>query len=335
MPSKTAIQIAVLFATTFALPLAHAVGSCQIAASSAQDRYNEVMQPTCHNCYENEVARAMGAATMAQVLDKVKNIEIDFWDTRDAVFGGSAGQWFVRHNPGTIFQSGNDNICSGNGKGTNNLAACLGDIKKWSDGHPNHPVITIFLDKKQDWSSASAGRRPADLDRLIDSHFGSKLFKPQMLQKNYASLREAAQANAWPLMSELNGKIIVVLNGGQLMNHNKTQNAYLEERKQNASIFVGPDADESSDIFATPNQFTASNAKQVVFYNLAAKEVGGKSYELANTMRGQRYVSRLWGGEAIDMCTMRSNCVNNIALYKWNTSTCNGVDSGKLKFIGQ
>lgn len=315
-----------------ATPLAHADNACQIVANSQQDRYNEVMQATCHNCYENDVARAMGASNMAQVLDKVKNIELDFWDTRDAVFGGKPGHWFVRHNPGTIFQSGNDNICSGNGSGTNNLAACLTDIKNWSDAHPNHSVITIFLDKKQAWSSVSEGRRPSDLDRLINAKFGTKLYKPAMLQQNFPSLRLAATNNGWPLMSELKGKIIVVLNGGQTFNHNDTQNAYIEERKQNASIFVGPDADEQSDVLGTPNQFSNANAQQVVFYNLAAKN--DKSYLLGNLTRGNKYVARLWGGEALDVCTMRRNCVNNLAFYKWSEASCNGVTQGKLQYFG-
>ncbi len=325
---RTLSYAAIAFAFTHAP--AQALDSCQIASATAQDRYHEVMQPTCHNCYEIANAQAMGASTLAQVLDKVKNIEVDFWDTRDALFGGSAGHWFVRHNPGTLFQSGNDNICSGNGSGTNDLAACLGDIKKWSDAHPGHQVVTLFLDKKQAWSGASEGRRPSDLDRLITTTFGSKLYTPKMLQKNYASLRQAAQAGVWPSMAELQGRIIVVLNGGQTFNHNDTQNEYLNERGKEAAIFVGPDADEPSDFFGTPNQFSDKNAEQVVFYNLSASTNGGKSYELAKLSRARNAVARLWGGEEIDKCTMRSSCVNDIALYKWNGASCNGVEYGKL-----
>ncbi|WP_338847449.1 Ca2+-dependent phosphoinositide-specific phospholipase C [Massilia sp. W12] len=326
--STRLMQLAMLAAIS--LP-AQAQQACSIAVASAQDRYHEIMQPTCHNCYENAVARAMGANTLLQVLDKVKNIEIDFWDTRDALFGGSAGRWFVRHNPGTLFQSGNDNVCSGNGQGTNDLAACLTDVKKWSEAHPAHAPITIFLDKKQAWSGSNEGRRPADLDRLLANIFGAKLYTPKQMQQNYASLRQAAQAGAWPAMSQLQGRIIVVLNGGQLFNHNDTQNTYLSERGQDALAFVGPDADEPNDIFGAPNQFSDKNAQQVVFYNLSAKTNDGKSYELAKLMRANNYVSRLWGGEAIDKCTMRSNCVNDIALYKWNEGACNGVQYGKLK----
>lgn len=323
-----------LLTSAFLLPFfAHAqtAGQCQMSATSPQHRYQEVMQATCHNCYEIQVAKGMGASNLGQVLDKVKNIELDFWDTRDAVFGGSAGRWFVRHNPGTIFQSGNDNVCSGNGSGTNDLAACLGDVKKWSDAHPGHPVITIFLDKKQAWSSVSEGRRPSDLDRLIDSQFGTKLFKPKMLQKSHASLRQAAQANAWPAMSELNGKIIVVLNGGQTFNHNKTQNEYLTDRKTEASIFVGPDADEASDVLSTPNQFSTENAKQVVFYNLAAKD--SNSFTLGKLTRSNNYVSRMWGAEGMDVCTLRANCVNDLAFYKWDQAQCNGTLEGSLYLV--
>src|SRR5687767_8224555 len=103
-----------------AMSPASAIDLCEIHPASPQSKYREVFQPTCHNCYEIKVAEAMGAKTFKQVLDKVKNVEIDFWDTRDAATGGVKHEWYVRHSPGTLFQSGNDNNCTGNGKGTNN-----------------------------------------------------------------------------------------------------------------------------------------------------------------------------------------------------------------------
>lgn len=177
---------------------AFAVDFCELKPASTQSPYQEVFQPTCHNCYEIEVARAMGANTFKEVLNSVKNVEVDFWDTRDAVSGGVPREWYVRHSAGTLFQSGNDNNCTGNGNGTNNLGACLNDVKQWSDSHPGHDPITLFLDKKQGWSSVSSGRRPSDLDNLVESILGNKLYKPAALQGSYPTLRQAAKARTWP-----------------------------------------------------------------------------------------------------------------------------------------
>ena len=301
---------------------------CEIQAASPTSKYQEIFQPTCHNCYEIKVAEAMGAKTFKQVLDKVKNVEMDFWDTRDAVTGGVKNEWYVRHNPGTLFQSGNDNNCTGNGKGTNNLGACLSDVKQWSDAHPGHEVITLFLDKKQAWSSVSEGRRPVDLDNLVQSRLGAALYKPASLQASYPTLRDAAKARSWPDVANLKGKVIVVLTGGQTGNHNKTLSEYVADRRGAAALFVAADTDEQNDITGVPNQFDSTTAGYVVFYNIQA---GSGRDALGKTTRANQYVSRLWGGEGLNPCAVRSNCINDSALYKWSDGACSGQSYGVLR----
>lgn len=311
-----------------ALSTASGIEVCEIHPASPESKYQEVFQPTCHNCYEIKVAEAMGAKTFKQVLDKVKNVEIDFWDTKDAVSGGVKHEWYVRHDPGTLFQSGNDNNCTGNGKGTNNLGACLSDIRQWSDAHPGHDVITLFLDKKQAWSSGSEGRRPSDLDQLVESKLGSALYKPASVQGSYPTLREAARGRNWPTMEELKGKVIVVLTGGQLDNHNKTLSEYVSDRRGAAALFVAADTDEKNDITGVPNQFTSTTSGYVVFYNI--KYPGDP---LGTTTRANDYVSRLWSGESENPCIIRSNCINDNALYKWNDAACSGQSYGTLRLV--
>ena len=313
-----------------AMSPASAIDLCEIHPASPQSKYQEIFQPTCHNCYEIKVAEAMGAKTFKQVLDKVKNVEIDFWDTKDAVTGGVKHEWYVRHSAGTLFQSGNDNNCTGNGKGTNNLGACLSDIKQWSDAHPEHEVVTLFLDKKQAWSSVSEGRRPIDLDQLVESRLGDALYKPASVQSTYPTLREAAKGRNWPSMDDLKGKVIVVLTGGQLENHNKTLSEYVADRGGNAALFVAADTDEKSDITGVPNQFTSATSGYVVFYNIKA---GSNRDELGKTTRANEYVSRLWSGESENPCIVRSNCINDSALYKWNDGACSGQSTGTLRLL--
>jgi len=314
-------------AVSLAVPADAPAQSCSAAGVTGASTYQTVFQPTCHNCYEIGVAKAEGADTFKQVLDQVLNVEIDIWDTRDAVSGGVAHEWFVRHNPGSLFQSGNDNNCTGNGKGTNNLSACLNDIKSWSNEHPGHYPVTLFLDKKQAWSPARQGRRPADLDQLVTSILGAKLYKPADLKGAHATLRDAAKAGAWPSRDALKGRVLIALTGGQTGKHNQTQNEYVQDRRDNAALFMAVDTDETKDIDGSPQGFSAANASYLVFYNIKA---GGNRTNLGRTTRANGYVARLWDGDSDNPCTIVSACVNDNALKKWSRGACNGQSTGTL-----
>ena len=269
--------------------------------------YQAYFQPTCHNCFETDIVK-----TFKEVLSEVKNVEIDIWDNwRTGITGNAVpGEWFVRHGLGHV---GNANNCTDNPKGTNNLSACLNDIKQWSDAHTGHNPITLFLDKKEAWSDVKARRRPADLDGLVTSILGSALYKPASLQGTYPSLREAAQDKAWPTMGGLAGKVIVVLTGEAL-------NEYVSDRGPKAALFVAPDTTNQSDITGTPGGFTAATAKYVVFYNIKATD---SRDQLGLETRANNYVSRLWGSEGWDPCKILANCINDIALFDWRKGACN------------
>lgn len=80
--------------------------------------------------------------------------------------------WYVRHHP----CGENYNCCTANG----GLANCLADVKTWSDKNKYHPVITVFLVKKQAWGNEGEQRSPKDLDELIKSCITEeKLFRPK------------------------------------------------------------------------------------------------------------------------------------------------------------
>jgi hypothetical protein len=270
--------------------------------------YQETFQPTCHNCFETDIVK-----TFKDVLSAVKNVEIDIWDNYRSGITGNAvpGEWFVRHGASHV---GNANICTGNGKGDNNLGACLTDIQQWSAANPGHNPITLFLDKKEAWSDVKARRRPADLDGLVTSILGSALYKPASLQGTYPSLREAAQNKVWPTMGNLAGRVIVVLTGEAL-------NEYVSDRGRDAALFVAPDTTNQSDVTGTPGGFTDATAKYVVFYNIQATD---SRDQFGLTTRANNYVSRLWGSEGWDTCKILNNCINDIALFDWRKGACNG-----------
>lgn len=275
---------------------------------------SQIFQKACHNCYEKQYAK-----TFLSVFNDVDAVEIDFYDTKDKVSGAKDFSWYVRHGWGTLFQSGNDNNCTGDGKGTNDLAACLRDVKAASDAHPGHRLYAIYLDKKQAWGPT---RQPVDLDNLITRIFPTAMIlRPQDLRGNNPTAREAAQNGAWPSYASLNGKVMFVLTGGQDLNHNKTQNEYVSARGQNAVLFVAPDADSTGDITGTPNQFTAANAGWLVIYNI---NEGHQS--IAPTAHSKNYLTRLWGSKE-DSASYTANlrqCLSFIALYNYKQTSFNG-----------
>jgi hypothetical protein len=317
---------------------AAAISGCSVVPAAYKSlHYQAVFQPTCHNCYDIRIAEKVGVKTFQRVLDQVQNVEIDIFDNYRSGITGNAvpGEWFVRHGAGwPSALTGNYNNCTGNKNGvdgTNNFGACLTDIKQWTDANCKKDAcytapITLFLDKKEAWSSVSEGRRPADLDRLVESILGDKLYKPASLLQGgtgkYPDPRAAAKAGAWPTLKDLAGKVIVVLTGNA-----KELNEYLNDRRGDAALFVAADTDKASDITGTPNGFTPTTAIYVVFYNIQATDSRDK---LGLETRANNYVSRLYDSEGWEPCKVLANCINDIALYNWNAGVCNNLSNGSL-----
>lgn len=291
------------------------MSNCTPGSLDPTKKLSQQFQKACHNCYEKKYA-----STFSSVFNYVEAVEIDFYDTSNAVFntGEKSNSWYVRHG----LTGGNDNNCTKK-YGDNGLKDCLADVKKVLDARPNGPLLVIYLDKKEAWGNT---RRPVDLDNLITSIFTdtSKIYRPNDLKGTYASAREAAQNNNWPAYSSLNGKVMFVLTGGQTFNHNKTQNTYVQDRGKNAVIFVAPDLDEINDISGTPQQFSAENAKWIVVYNTNEDD-----RDLTTVVHANSYISRLWGTKE-DSATYHEalkRCTNFIAFYdyKFNTGLVDGT----------
>jgi hypothetical protein len=283
---------------------------CRGDGYSSTAHYDSVFRKACHNCYESQYASSLDSA-----FNSTENIEVDFWDTENGLSGQKDDYWYVRHN----LTGGNENNCMVDGVGNHGLRACLDNIKARSDRDRNHPVYTVFLDKKEDWS-LGGDRAPIDLDQLVTSIFGAQLYTPADLRAGSASLRESAKADRWPAMDALRGRILLVLTGGQTVSSNKTLNEYVERRGQSAALFVAPDTDSFEDVLGTPSDFNAETAKWVVFYNIKA----GDAYA-AQTAYQERYVSRLWGGleDGQAYGSYVKDCVNFIALYDFERTDFN------------
>src|SRR5262249_25835735 len=113
------------------------------------------------------------------------------------------------------------NIFAG-GDFTDNLIGFLRKMRQWHDEHPNHEVITLWLEMKDGWETG--GHKPVDLDatlsrELFDAGTGRSLIYTPVDMMNTSpravNLQQAVTnpGSAWPTLSSLAGKFIVVLHG--------------------------------------------------------------------------------------------------------------------------
>jgi hypothetical protein len=163
-------------------------------------RFNEVYQKAIHNSYERDEA-----LFDQLVYHRVRALELDIhvgkWTWPDV-----AGNWYVFHENGPVL---NETTC-------HRLTDCLADLAQFERAVPDHEVVTVFIDLKDDWDNA--GHRPDDLDAVLEAGLGpERIFAPSDFLKRCpaaSSLREAATQCGFPTLDELRGKWIFALTGG-------------------------------------------------------------------------------------------------------------------------
>lgn len=267
-------------------------------------RLNEIAQKACHNCYKKQYA-----SSISDVLDHVAAIEIDFYDSKNILNrrGAIPNHWFVRHEAKS--ESGNNNCCRSLATGQGDLDSCLADVARWTTRHPNHDLITIFLDKKQGWSRQHS---PEDLDKLITKYFDQEaIYKPNELKGSFTTLRDAASSGAWPRYTDVRGKVIFCLTGGNLLHGNKTLSQYISNRKDSALIFAAPIIKREKDILKHPKGISKGNAPYVVFCNFSVKHS-----ELTCITKSKKLISRVFNVEETkEQYSAQQNCTNYIAVF--------------------
>lgn len=180
--------------------------------------YNKSIFMTTHNSYQ---------WSLTQQLDYgIRGFELDIHDTWTLferikrfftlikVFRGKGnfkvGHWFPSHEV--------DHKAVRNPRG-NNLEEWLAVIHGWSQNHPNHAPITVFLDIKKDLQDAN--NRPHKkyglirLNKQISKAFkvkkGSKSRWKRFYPYSEYLARFGSPGESWPTIGELRGRIIVVL----------------------------------------------------------------------------------------------------------------------------
>lgn len=134
---------------------------------------------------------------------------------------------------------------------------CLRGIKKWLDSNKNQVPIIITInakDSKINFDGANEpilfGRKELEsIDLEICSVFlEANLITPNFIQGKFSNLREAILINGWPLINNIRGKIMFVLDeSGQKLKDYLTEEHTLnhkvmfvnaEEGDQNAAVMI-------------------------------------------------------------------------------------------------
>ncbi|NOW48693.1 hypothetical protein FHW96_004883 [Novosphingobium sp. SG751A] len=103
----------------------------------------------------------------------------------------------------------------------NLFTVCLGELRRWSDAHPDHEPIFILLEAKSNPVPIFPGSKPplpftaaafdemdADLFKVIGR---DRIVTPDMVRGAYPTLEAGAKAGNWPKLKDARGKFVFLL----------------------------------------------------------------------------------------------------------------------------
>ena len=107
------------------------------------------------------------------------------------------------------------------------LQACLGQIRTWSDAHPDHLPIVINLELKGDGLNLPAtfgftSILPFDATQLdaVDAELrtalGDRLITPDDVRGSAATLRDAITTTGWPTVKDSRGKVLFFMDNADV-----------------------------------------------------------------------------------------------------------------------
>jgi hypothetical protein len=100
------------------------------------------------------------------------------------------------------------------------LADCLQQVSAWSKAHPRHLPIVITLKINDAKTPMPGATKPLPCDEaamnalegeIRTAFTADQIITPDQVQGQYATLREAVLAHAWPKLGAARGKVIFVL----------------------------------------------------------------------------------------------------------------------------
>lgn len=229
----------------------------------AGPRYDEVRQKSSHNSYQRDEAIVDQLA-----YHRVRSLEFDL-HVGKTLESTVPGDWFVYHTDIT------DDATS-----CRLLSDCLGELRVLAQAVPEHEVVTLWLDLKDDWGDAHG---PADLDALLEAELGAVVWGPQELLAGCPGTSDLATAATdpacgWPALTDLRGRVIVALTGGDVSEPDAPLSIYAEQGQR---AFVAPSVTEAAQL-RTPDP-------RVAIYNANAADTGAITAAV-----GAGFVTRAW-----------------------------------------
>jgi hypothetical protein len=157
--------------------------------TTAYLKYNEIQQKNSHNSYE----RLEGLLDQ-MIYHHLRTVEID------AHIGATPGLFAVYHDAG-YFQSYSS---------FHRLVDGVTLLQEFHDMFPNHQIVTIFMDLKGGLSGSD--HTVDDYDNVISQ---LPLYTPADAQGNATSIQGGIDQFGWPEISDMRGKFMWILTGGQ------------------------------------------------------------------------------------------------------------------------
>ncbi|OZG75229.1 hypothetical protein BTA51_02265 [Hahella sp. CCB-MM4] len=285
-----------VFAALMALGVSYSVSADTFyppyQAKSATDshRFDELYYIQPHNTFEhgNNLTGWLDQGYRTLELDIIDRGDWESWDKGPYVSHEASPQ--------------NQNCSAAQ---NDQLGHCLDDIVSWMNSHTNAQPLVLFVDMKASWDPLNAwyASEVEQLDEYISnyltSRLGARFYKYQDLinhlnphfQSNY---RNTLKNVGWPTVSELKGKLIVVLTGGHIGDVNDRMESALMSRLGAQATFLCPDIDtaDADEFSGTIDSISASNSTYFFCGNVKA----GDHYQItANRAAEYKQIMHLWG----------------------------------------
>jgi hypothetical protein len=130
------------------------------------------------------------------------------------------------------------------------FADCLDELADWSDTHPQHAPILVYLEFKDDdvdLISPDYGDlvdRWPDIEAAITTALGrDRVLTPDDLRRGHPTLPEALAADGWPTLAEARGQVVF-----SILDANHHRDAYLVDAPalEGRLMFVRSDSPEDA-----------------------------------------------------------------------------------------
>ena len=255
-------------------------GSSDAASDSPSDatatdggagvRYGALVQKSVHNAYERDEPLFDQLA-----FHRVRSVEIDLHDGK-TLRPSLSFDWYVYHAdaPGL------------NATSCDRFSDCLDEIAAFERAVPEHEVLTVLVDLKDDLAGVHDGKA---LDALITSRIGASLYRPSDLAAACpaaTNLRGAVTGGcAWPTLDALRGRVLFVLTGGSSCNGQGKLATYAGATGLAPAAFIAPSIDDTCTFPAYAGQ------NDVVFYNMDLPHAAA-----AAAVRSAGFVGRVYKG---------------------------------------